>query len=360
MLQSILQGGESPALSAALFLGSAVVVWLAGTRLAAYADRFASAAGLGGALVGLLILGGVTSLPEIATSATAATRGAGGLAMNNLIGGVALQLLVLAVVDVLIGKGALTARPPRPDVMAYAGMNVLLLSVGAAAAAAGEIELFGTGVGLGTAAVAVAYGACLAVARAIERQVPWTPAPVEGRPAPDEEGDEDDATSNPKGSVAKLGLLIAATGLVILAAGYLLTRSGERLADATGLGQSFFGAVFLGGATSLPELSSAIAAVRLGRPQMAVGDVLGGNLFNLSLLLAVDVLYRDGPVMAEAGAFEVVAASLGSIMAAIYLLGLIERRDRTVLRMGLDSAVVLGVYAAGLAVLYTLRNTAAQ
>lgn len=356
MLQSILQGGEWPAVSAALFLGSAVVVWLAGTRLAAYADRFASAAGLGGALVGLLILGGVTSLPEIATSATAATRGAGGLAMNNLIGGVSLQLLVLAVVDVLIGKGALTAQPPRPDVMAYAGMNVLLLSVVAAAAAAGEIELFGTGVGMGTAAVALAYGACLFVARAIERQVPWTPTPTPGARTPD----EDDETADPKGSIAKLGLLIAATGLVILAAGYLLTRSGERLADATGLGQSFFGAVFLGGATSLPELSSAIAAVRLGRPQMAVGDVLGGNLFNLSLLLAVDVLYRDGPVMAEAGAFEVVAACVGSIMAAIYLLGLIERRDRTVLRMGLDSAVVLGVYAAGLAVLYTLRNTAAQ
>lgn len=357
MLQTLTGGGDSLWISGAIFLGSAVVVWRAGTRLAGYADRFARATGLGGAIVGLVLLGGVTSLPEIATSATAAVSGSGGLAMNNLIGGVSLQLLVLAVIDILIGKEALTSKPPRPDILAYAAMNILMLSIVAGSAAAGDYELFGMGVGIGPVLVGAAYAGCLVAAKALDAGPKWKPVGIgEDMAAPEEvDGDDEDAPGSP----GKLGLLIAGAGAVILVAGFLLTRSGEAIAEQTGLGTSFFGAVFLAGATSLPELSSAVAAVKLGRPQLAIGDVLGGNLFNLSLLLLVDGLYREGPVMAEAGSFEIVAAVLGSVLAAVYVIGLVERRDRTILRMGWDSAAVLLIYAGGLFVMFGLRETAA-
>lgn len=360
MLQTLTGGGDSLLVSGAIFIASAVVVWRAGTRLAGYADRFARATGLGGAIVGLVLLGGVTSLPEIATSATAALGGSGGLAMNNLIGGVSLQLLVLAVIDILIGREALTSKPPRPDILAYAAMNILMLSVVAASAAAGDYELFGSGVGVGPVLVVVAYAGCLVAAKALDAGPRWKPVGLgEDMVTPDAADEEDDDDRSDE-SPARLGLLIAAAGAVILAAGFLLTRSGEAIAEQSGLGTSFFGAVFLSGATSLPELSSAIAAVKLGRPQLAIGDILGGNLFNLSLLLLVDGLYRPGPIMAEAGDFEVVAAVLGSILAAVFVIGLVERRDRTILRMGWDSAAAILIYLGGLFVLFGLRGTAAS
>lgn len=351
MLQTILQGGESLPVSLAIFAAAAVVVWRAGTRLAGYADRFARATGLSGALVGLLLLGGITSLPEIATSATAAHSGAGALAANNLIGGVALQLMALAVVDALVGRDALTSIVPRPDVLAYAAMNIVLLTLMAALIAAGDVEILGTGLGIGPVLILGAYLACLVSARRIGKDAKWRP--VDARPGRDA-GDEPKPDEAPESKI-RLGLLIAAVGAVIVVGGYLLARSGEAMAEQTGLGQSFFGATFVGGATSLPELSSAIAAVRLGRAQMAVGDVLGGNMFNLSLMLVVDGLYGP-PVLAELGAFSVVAACLGALLCAILMVGIVERRDRTILRLGYDSAAMMGVYLIGLVALYFLRG----
>lgn len=352
MLQALLQGGASLPISLAIFAAAAVVVWRAGARLAGYADRFAKATGLGGALVGLLLLGGITSLPEIATSASASITGAGDLAANNLIGGVALQLMVLAIVDALVGRDALTSIVPRADVLAYAAMNVAMLVLMAAVIAAGDVELFGSGFGVGSLLVMGAYILCLAAARQIGREPAWRPADV--RPGHDEP-EAATPSDEPKESVARLSLLIAGVGAVIVVGGFLLARSGEAIAGQSGLGQSFVGATLVGGATSLPELSSAIAAVKLGRAQMAIGDVLGGNMFNLALILLVDAIYGP-PVLAELGAFSIVASCLGALLCAILMVGIVERRDRTIVKLGYDSAVMIGVYAAGLVVLYLLRD----
>ncbi|WP_366855771.1 hypothetical protein, partial [Brevundimonas sp.] len=151
------EGGLGPSL--VLFSLAAAAVWHAGTRLARYADRLATATGLGGAVVGLVVLGGVTSLPEIATSTTAALFSGPQLAVNNLLGGVAFQLVVLAVADAVTGREALTSRIPRPDVLAYAAMNVLLLSMAAGVVGGGELEGVGTGVGRGARCVGAGDGA---------------------------------------------------------------------------------------------------------------------------------------------------------------------------------------------------------
>src|SRR5690606_38640521 len=120
----------------------------------------------------------------------------------------------------------------------------------------------------------------------------------------------------------------------IFAAGFLLSLSGDGLAVQTGLGTSFVGFVLVGFSTSLPELSTVIAAMRLKRHAMAVGDILGSNVFNLLLIFLTDVVFVGDPVLNHAGRFEIAASLLGIVMMVILLLGLLERRDRTVLRMG--------------------------
>jgi cation:H+ antiporter len=102
-------------------------------------------------------------------------------------------------------------------------------------------------------------------------------------------------------------------------------------------------------------VSTVVASVRLRQYVMAVSDIFGTNLFNIGLVFLVDVAYRGGPVLNEVGRFSVFAAVLGIIVTTIFLVGLIERRDRTIARMGFDSFATLIAYFAGLAVLYTLR-----
>jgi cation:H+ antiporter len=356
MISTLIGGGDGGLLSALLFAAAAVVVWRAGTRLAGYADRFASATGLSGAVVGLVLLGGITSLPEIATSGTAAVTSGPALAVNNLLGGVSFQLLILAIADAVMGRDALTARLPRADVLAYGAMNVVLLVIAAGAAATGDLEIWSTGVGLGSVLIVLAYAGCVLAAREIDKSSPWRPV-IDGAPTmPDE---EEEGAGEPSGdSLLKVVLLLVATGVVILVAGYLLTRSGEALAERTGLGSAFFGATLLAGATSLPELSSAIAALRLNKPQLAIGDVFGGNLFDVGLILMVDLLDGAGPALSAAGPFEVIAALLGAVLAAVFIIGMVERRDRTILRMGWDSCAVVLIYLASLPLLWVLSKQA--
>jgi cation:H+ antiporter len=144
-------------------------------------------------------------------------------------------------------------------------------------------------------------------------------------------------------------------GAVILVAGFLLARTGDALSQQSGLGQSFFGAIFLAFATSLPEWSTVIAALRLRRYEMAISDIFGTNLFNVTIIVLADALHPGGAVMAEGGQFAAFGALLALVLTAIYLVGMLERRDRTFLRMGWDSLAMLAVYGCGVVVLYGLR-----
>ncbi|MBU1209979.1 MAG: hypothetical protein KJ587_01750 [Alphaproteobacteria bacterium] len=81
----------------------------------------------------------------------------------------------------------------------------------------------------------------------------------------------------------------------------------------------------------------------------------GTNLFDVALLFVVDVVASGPPVLSAVGSFAAFAAVLGILVTALFLVGLAERRDRTLLRMGWDSVAVLVAYLGGLAILFTLR-----
>jgi cation:H+ antiporter len=148
---------------------------------------------------------------------------------------------------------------------------------------------------------------------------------------------------------------VAVSASVILIAGWALAASGDALAQQTPLGASFVGVALVAGSTSLPELSTTIGAVRRGNYAMAVSNILGTNCLEIALFFVADLVYRDGPILAAVDRSAFFAAALGMVLTAIFLLGLLERRDKTVLRMGVDSLAVLAVYVTGLAGLYGLR-----
>jgi cation:H+ antiporter len=162
-----------------------------------------------------------------------------------------------------------------------------------------------------------------------------------------------------QGSDSSLAALIgeaAVAALVILIGGFALARTGDAIAAQTGLGANFIGFVLVGFATGLPELSAIYAAVKLRRYEMAIGEILGSNLWNIAFIFLIDVLYSGGPVLSEAGRFETAATLLGLILVCIYLIGLVERGDRAVLRMGYDSLAVLAVFVVGVIVLWSIAR----
>lgn len=335
----------------ASFVVAAVVVWIAGTRLAGYVSAFADHTGLSGPVAGMLLLGVITSFPEIATGGTAAWRGDVHLAAGDVLGSISLQVVVIALADAVIGKRALTSTLPSRALLLQANMGVLLLVLTAVGVVVGDVAL--AGVGAWPLALTALYLATPFLTLAADRRDRISQAPgVEIREATSPAG-----SAVPGAGRGVTGLIwrMAAVGVVIFVAGFVLSGAGGQIAARTGLGSSFFGLVFLAGATSLPELSSALGAARLNRGDLAVGDILGSNMINLALLLLIDGLYRGPPVFDELEAGAAVSALVAAVLTLIFMMGLIERRNRSLLRMGYDSIAVLVVYAAGLALLYQLR-----
>ena len=328
-------------MNVAVMAGAAVAVWLAGGRLVRRADELGRKTGIGGAVIGMLLLGAMTSLPEIAVAVTATLNDAPLLPVNDVLGAAAVNMLILALADAVYGRRApLTSTPGDPQVLLQGTLSLLLLVLVPGATLVGDTLVLGVGVWswvlLGT------YGLSAWI-------VSWVPDPKAPRHHEPAQGKE------PVDSKSRLMAYICATGSVILAAGFLLAQSAQAIAEQTGLGTSFVGAVLLAMCTSLPEVSTVTAAVRMGRHQMAIGEVFGSNLFNANIIVLVDALHPGDPVLVAAGPFAAFAASLAAVMTLMFLVGIIERRDRTVWRLGVDSMAAVGVYIAGVIVLYHLR-----
>jgi cation:H+ antiporter len=343
-------------LNFAIFAAAACIVWIAGTKIAGYADALAERFQLSRALLGLFLLAGVTSLPEIATSFTAARSNNAALAVNNLLGSIAMQVAVLAVADIVFGKRALTSVVPNPVVMLQGALNICLLAFVALAVISGDVPFLGAGAwswGLFGASIYsfVKIGE-------VDRRRPWIVNNPEDRAL----GREDNASGGENeqfrgnGSTVRLNIKIAVCALAILSAGYIVATVGDVIARQSGLGASFVGVTLVAVATSLPEASTVFASVRRRLYSMAISDILGTNIFNVTLLFGVDALDSGEPVLSRVGNFSAIGALLGLAVTGLFLTGLIERTDRTFLRMGVDSAAVLVVYAGGMVLLYHLKG----
>jgi cation:H+ antiporter len=165
--------------------------------------------------------------------------------------------------------------------------------------------------------------------------------------ASQEIGSEDEPRCDEHTTV-RLTAYIVLCALLILAAGFVLSATADRIASETGLQSGMVGFILVGFATSLPEVSSITAAVRMRRHQLAIVDVFGTNIFNILLIVLADAVYQGEPVLAQAGRFEVIGATLAVFMTGIFVIGLLERRDETIVRMGYDAFASVSVFGLGL------------
>jgi cation:H+ antiporter len=155
-------------------------------------------------------------------------------------------------------------------------------------------------------------------------------------------------TRQKKHSTASYAWVLLIGGLLTLLGGVVLEGSGRALADHWGVSGVVFGATALAAATSLPEISTGLASIRLGDDQMAISDIFGGNAFLPVLFLAASLLSGHA-VLPQAKPGDLYLAALGIVLTAVYLASLVPRPRRRILGLGVDSWLVLGLYGAGVA-----------
>jgi cation:H+ antiporter len=332
----------------ALFAASAAVIWIAGVGLSKATDALDGRLGLGSALGGLVLLAFATNLPEIAITVTAASRGNLGLAVGNLVGGIAIQTLVLALLDARSRDGALTYKAGSLVIVLEA--SIVLATVVAAIMTA-ELPPSANlgGISPGSIAIAVLWLAGLAVVNSARAGLPWraeASGAAPGRSATDR-SDGHEPQPFKRRSTAFVAGVFAVAAVATLVAGIAIERSGDELAGRIGLSGAVFGATVLAASTALPEVSTGLASVKLGDHSLAFRDIFGGNAFLPVLFLLADAV-GGKPALPQAAATDVWMAGLGIVLTAVYIVGLVLRPRRTLGPLGLDSAAAVLLYALGI------------
>jgi len=347
-------------LVALIFAAAAVVVWVAGVQLSKATDALDDRFRIGSAFGGLIILAIATNLPEIAITVSAAISGNLAIAVGNILGGIALQTVVLVVLDVFGRRDGLTG-----PLTFRAASLVLVLEAVMVATVLGFV-VAGTQLPAGllfarltpdVVIIAGAWVAGLLVIRSAEKHLPWRLVhdEAERSTTPERRRRRKPHPGYARLSTTKLVLIFGAAALATLAAGVVLERSSSAAADDLGLSGVLFGATVLALATSLPEISTGLQAMRQGDDELAVSDIFGGNAFLPVLFLAATVISGQA-VLPAAHTSDIYLTALAILLTLVYAVGLILRPRRRILGMGVDSLVVLLLYAVGLLGLFALTG----
>ena len=338
---------------AGVFIASACAIWFAGIQLSRATDQIDSRFGLGDALGGLILLAIATNLPEIAIVGAAAMQHNFDIATGNILGGIAIQTVVLVALD---GFGV----PRRPLTNATASLVQVLegtLVIALLAVAIGAFMLprsvvVGRIDPSALLIVLIWAGGLYLIWRA-SKSLPWK---ASGGDAPDAGPRRRAKARKHRSTGVTLGIF-AGAGLVTLAAGVFIEESGSAIATQIHLSGAVFGGTVLAAATALPELSTGMAAVRVEDFELAVSDVFGGNAF-LPVLFFPATLLAGQSVLGSAAKTDAFLAVLGILLTAVYVAGLVIRPKRQYLRLGPDSLLVLVLYGVGIAGMVVISQSA--
>lgn len=335
-------------------VASALVIVVAGSRLARTADTLADRTGLGQAIGGALLLGAVTSLPGIVTTATGALEGDASFALANPVGGVAVQTVWLAIADLVYRRANLEHSAASLENILQTLLLVAMLTLPVIAYATPEMT-----VGWfhpATLFIPALYAYGLVLLRQMHDHPMWRPTSTRDTQAddavPDDDGGEDDdaGTTSPiraqrqtdSRSTARLWGSLASLALVVGATGWVIGQAGLGLVRMTGLPSDVVGFTVTTAITSLPELVTLIAAVRIGALTLGVGNIIGGNVFDTLMIAAADLFYLDGSVYQAVGPSSLVLLGGTMLITVVLGAGLIMRERRGIGFEGLAIPVLYG------------------
>ncbi|MEE9609223.1 MAG: sodium:calcium antiporter [Myxococcota bacterium] len=324
------------------FAVALLLITVAGSRLARSGDVIARRTGLGGTWIGLVLVATVTSLPELITGVSAVVLAdAPDIAVGTLLGSCVFNLVIIVILDFLVPGRSFYSRVRQDHVLSASFGIILVGTVGFSILLVGQ----GWGVALGHVGLytPIIFGMYLMAMRAVyHHEKDNHVAAAEGQPARDAHT-----------SLRAASVQYALAGLVVVATGIWLPFVGERIAVVMNVHETFVGSLFIALATSLPEVVVTIVALRIGAFDLAMSNLLGSNLFNIAVLVPVDLLYTEAPILSAVSPLHTISAVSAIMMTAIAMVGLIYRPRRLLFRrLAWSSLMLLSLYLFNFYVLY--------
>ncbi|MCL6432066.1 MAG: hypothetical protein K6V36_14590 [Anaerolineae bacterium] len=316
------------------FVLSAVAVIAAGIATARFGDVIAVRTRLGGLVVGTVLLAAGSSLPELVAGYNAVRLGVPDLAAGNLLGSSMVNIFLLGLLDLitvrtrLLHRIAITHSLTAALAMFMVALTALFILLPLRVEVAG-VDLEGV----------ILLATYVGGTRLIQRQAQLAV------PAPAQE-------PQPGIPLAQAVLGLVAAFLLLLVAAPGLVGSAEEIARRTGQAVGFIGVAVFPLITCMPELVSSIEAVRIGAYDLAVGNLFGSCVFNMTALAMISFLTRPGSLFAAVSPGFVAAALLVLILISLALLATLGRTEVRVLRLEVDALLIVAIYLGGLYLLY--------
>ncbi len=295
-----------------------IVILFAGQRVAKLGDIIAEKTGAGRVWMGVIAISLITSLPELFAGISAVTIvKEPDLTTGNLLGANAFNLLNLALLDIFHRHGSIfTFASVSHRVTAW--YSLLLL----AAAAAGIFfsAHYFTGalgwIGWYTPVLILLYMFSVKQVFSYEKK--------------HEKREETVLIYEDVTSLSRTVLHFVIASMFIVGAGIWLALIGDEIAATTGWGENFVGSLFLAFTTTLPEITVSFTALRIGAVDLAIANMIGSNMFNLSIIPITDLFYTEGPVLANVSETNLIIAGAVTVMSLLFIFGLRKKLRRVV------------------------------
>jgi len=324
------------------FLACTAVIGVAGYQLSRYGDVIAERTGLGRTLIGVVMVATVTSLPELVTGVSAvAVAQVPNIAVGDALGSCIFNLLILLFLELGHPRASIYTLAAQSHILS-AGFGIILMGIVALSVLVGEqLPVIGH-VGLYTPVIFVGYILAMRIVLQYELR--------EARARPEKE-----KLRYPEISLrrALVGYGIAAA--VVVLAGVALPFIGAGLARVMGWNNSFVGTMFVAFSTSLPELAVAASALKLGALDLAIGNLLGSNLFDMAIIAVDDLAYADGPLFSSISKAHAGTAISAMVMSGAVIAALFYRpAERTFRAFGWTGLFLLLIYVINSYVLFLI------
>lgn len=332
-----------------IFLMATIAIWWSGIKLTIAIDAITSHFNLGEAFGGMVFLAIVTNLPEIAITAVASYHHDYDIAISNILGGIAIQTVVLVLIDIFgVGRSAPLTEKGHSKILIIEGVSLIfILSVVIIGNQFPSTLFFARSTPFEWIILLIWLGTIFLSSKFMSQKQSNYAAQQEIK------NNLRFPKTKFKGTITAALLVFFMGALVTLVAGWALEVSGEQLANRWGMSGVLFGGTILALCTALPEISTGIASAKIRDYNMAVSDIFGGNAFLPVLFLMASIIGNDA-ILPNLKHSDIYLTTLGIILTGIYMIGMVLHSKKQIFRMGVDSFIVVIVYLLGLWGLFLL------
>ena len=320
------------------FILSAVLITAAATQLAKYGDVIAVRAKISGMFIGVLLMAGATSLPELLTSITSIRQGEPNLAAGNVFGSNTINMLILAIVSIIHSKRRILRKIGFQH--ALTGSIAIFLIGLAVFSMMAEINIKIAWVGLDSLVLIAVY---ILGVRTIEKNSSIKTEASEEKEIPE---------GTPPLWKGILGFSIA-VGVLIFAVP-MMVGSADEIAEITGIGTTFVGTVLVALVTSMPEMVTTFAAIQIGAVDMAIGNLYGSNMFNMFVFGFTDVFFVSGRFIDVIDPNFLMVGMAGLLMTCMAIIGNLAKIEKRFFFFEFDAIALILIYFVSMLVLYHL------